>query len=224
MASSNPTQEELAKLIRKTGDYVAAFMTSNRFDASHDFNHINRVFGYARKILDAERRVYPDVPYDHMIVYLAALLHDIEDSKYFYPSLKDQAQKVNGAEKFLLSVGCPPGLANAVQEVIDAVSYSTEVKSPELVQRTLAAHPELAIVQDADRLDALGAIGIGRTFTYGAAKDKTRGMEGTLEHFDDKLFNLQYMMKTEEGRRLAKIRTERLRMFKDWWEEESQSM
>ncbi len=99
------------------------------------------------------------------------------------------------------------------------MSYNTEIKNPALTQRALLAHPELAIVQDADRLDAIGAVGIGRTFTYGGAKG-SRSMDDTIDHFTEKLENLEGMMKTEEGRRMAQERTKRLRVFRGWWEEE----
>ena len=102
---------------------------------------------------------------------------------------------------------------------MSAVSYSAEIKNPSLTKQTLEAHPELAIVQDADRLDAIGAVGIGRTFTYGGAKG-SREMDDTIDHFTEKLEKLEEMMKTEEGRRMAVARTKRLRMFRGWWEEE----
>ncbi|KZF20746.1 hypothetical protein L228DRAFT_178442 [Xylona heveae TC161] len=94
------------------------------------------------------------------------------------------------------------------------------------LQSILHTHPELAIVQDADRLDAIGAVGIGRTFTYGgahgqaAAGGQGRSMSDTIDHFTEKLEKLEDMMKTRTGRRLARERTERLRVFRGWWEEE----
>lgn len=80
----------------------------------------------------------------------------------------------------------------------------------------------VAIVQDADRLDAIGAVGIGRTFAFGGAKGRTLG--DTLDHFDEKLLLLEGMMKTETGRKLAKERAERLRTFASWWEDETKSV
>ena len=75
------------------------------------------------------------------------------------------------------------------------------------------------MVQDADRLDAMGAVGIGRMFTYGGAKT-ARAMGGTMAHLDEKLVGLEGMMKTEVGKGVARVRGERLRAFRSWWVEE----
>jgi uncharacterized protein len=73
-------------------------------------------------------------------------------------------------------------------------------------------------VQDSDRLDAIGAVGIGRTFAFGGARN--RGMQDTVQHFDDKLLRLESMMKTGTGKKLAATKTERMRTFVTWWNEE----
>lgn len=123
----------------------------------------------------------------------------------------------------LLDFGAPDALAAKVQAVVGAVSYSSELKDPAKVGRVMGRCPELAVVQDADRLDALGAVGIGRAFTYGGAvggKGRGRGMGETIDHFTEKLERLEGMMKTEVGRGMARERTERLKIFRGWWEEE----
>jgi HD superfamily phosphodiesterase len=86
---------------------------------------------------------------------------------------------------------------------------------------------ELAVVQDADRLDALGAVGIGRCFTFlGAQGKKYLGpgepwdMNNAIAHFQEKLVRLEGMMKTQTGREMARVRTQRLVEFRKWWEEE----
>jgi uncharacterized protein len=109
--------------------------------------------------------------------------------------------------------------ANTVQKIATHVSYSSEIKDPELVQTIIADIPELAIVQDADRLDSIGAIGIGRVFTYGGAK--SRGMDNSLAHFDEKLLKIEALMKTPSGKALARERTARLKTFREWWAQES---
>lgn len=106
------------------------------------------------------------------------------------------------------------------------VSYSTECKDPERVEELVQMYPELGIVQDADRLDAIGAVGIARCFTFLGAKGKGKGgeeweLENSIRHFGEKLERLEGMMKTESGREIAKARTEKLREFRRWWEEET---
>ena len=76
-------------------------------------------------------------------------------------------------------------------------------------------------MQDADRLDALGAVGIGRTFAYAGAKG--RGFGDTMRHFEEKLGRLEGMMKTGEGKRMARERGERVGLFRGWWGEEMEA-
>ncbi|RJE18913.1 HDc [Aspergillus sclerotialis] len=130
----------------------------------------------------------------------------------------------------LISFGAPHSLSETVQKIVNNVSFSAETKSAESrerVRKLVEEVPELGVVQDADRLDAIGAVGIGRTFTFGGAmeakgttKGKGRGMQETIQHFVDKLELLEGLMKTAEGRRLAAERTRRLRLFREWWGEE----
>ncbi|KAF4439829.1 hypothetical protein F53441_12452 [Fusarium austroafricanum] len=194
-------------LINKVTSYVEQYMSS--YDASHDFNHIKRVLRLSHHIQSHTPSTRRD------LVTLAALLHDVGDKKYLRPG-EDPSRMVSSV---LMSFGAPQTLADTVQIICLGVSYSSEIKDPARIRALMETYPELAVVQDADRLDAIGAVGIARTFAFGGAKGRT--LENTLEHFDDKLLLLEGMMKTEEGRRMAKERTERLRLMKEWWQDET---
>lgn len=196
-------------LISKATAYVKEYMS--HYDPSHDFNHIQRVLHLARQIHTHESTP----PCSLSIVELCALLHDVGDKKYLKPS-EDATTLIHDV---LVSLGADEELALKVQTICLAVSYSSEVKNPERVKTVLADHPELAVVQDADRLDAIGAVGIGRAFTFGGAKDQT--MEKTMAHFAEKLVKLEGMMKTEVGQAMARERTERLKVMQQWWAAET---
>jgi len=190
----------------------------SRYDGSHDFNHIKRVVGLAHLIYkECKETGLNEEELDLHVITLAALLHDVGDKKYL-----EEGQDGNTLVlATLLGFGAPEDLAIKVQRIVLGVSYSSEIKDPAQVISLIAKYPELAVVQDADRLDAIGAVGIGRTFTFGGAKG-ARHMGETVQHFEDKLEKLEGMMKTIPGKRLAKERTERLKMFKGWWDEEQQ--
>jgi uncharacterized protein len=199
-----------SKLTDRAYAYAEEYM--GQYDGSHDFKHVLRVLDLARRIAAASI----DSKYDDEIITLAALLHDVGDKKY----IKAGQNAESIVRDVLLGFGAPEEVAIKVQTIVTHVSYSSETKDPSKVLAVINQHPELAVVQDADRLDAIGAVGIGRTFTFGGAKSAARGMDGTIEHFTDKLEKLESMMKTEIGRELARVRTQRLREFRSWWDEE----
>ncbi|KAL0260420.1 hypothetical protein SLS55_004107 [Diplodia seriata] len=204
--------DESKVLIESVEAYVEKYMS--RYDASHDFDHVRRVLGLAKYIL-AETQKNAQGVLDETAIYLAALVHDVGDHKYLQPGEDAEKQIL----EVLLERGASAALASKVHTIAKNVSYTNEIKDPEKVRDALLEHPELAIVQDADRLDAIGAIGVGRCFAFGAAKSD-RSMQGAVDHFEVKLERLEAMMKTETGRRLAKERTERLKIFRSWWDEE----
>ncbi|KAF3933045.1 hypothetical protein ABW20_dc0107051 [Dactylellina cionopaga] len=183
--------------------------------------------------------------YDTTIVTLAALLHDIGDKKYIK---EGEAVDPSPVKSFLVGCGASEGLGEVVQTIVDGVSYSKEVKNPQRVIELIKEYPELvgilfpmvgliiffpelsannavidlqAVVQDADRLDAIGAVGIGRTFTYSGAKGTGGpGMENVLKHFEEKLLRLGGLMKTKTGAEMAEKRLKLLRDFEKCWLEE----
>ncbi|KAK3709581.1 hypothetical protein LTR37_010802 [Vermiconidia calcicola] len=199
-------------------NYVKQYMA--RYDPSHDFSHVLRVLALAKHLLAEELKANPWKKFQKQTIILAALLHDVGDKKYAQAG-ENHEQAV---QDLLQKLGCPPRFIAKVALIVEHVSYSSEIKRPQLVKAILGAHPELAIVQDADRLDAIGAVGIGRVFTYGASKAPERGMQGCIDHFTDKLENIEGMMKTETGKSIARERTHRLKDFRQWWEEENSLM
>lgn len=189
----------------------------SHYDASHDYSHILRVTSNANRILSSELKANPGLQYDLTAIFLSTLLHDVGDHKYAPPGQEIENQ-ISG---LLLERGASKELAEKVQTIAKYVSYTTEVKTPHLTKGALERYPELAIVQDSDRLDAIGAIGVGRCFTYCGAKQEGKPMQVAIDHYNDKLLKLEHMMKTETGKQMARERTERLKTLKSWWEEET---
>lgn len=156
----------------------------------HDYYHIERVVINARKILQTEHA-------DSLLIELAAWLHDLGDYKLH-----------NGIDKskelittFLKSIVVEQSIINRVIEIVSQVSFSKGNKPSSI---------EAEIVQDADRLDAIGAIGIARCFAYGGSKnrilyspDEKEKENSSIQHFYDKLFKLKDMMNTESAKLIA---------------------
>ncbi|KAE9380284.1 HD domain-containing protein [Stipitochalara longipes BDJ] len=214
---------EPKNLIANISEYVEDYMS--HYDGSHDFCHIKRVLGLAHQIYD-ELTSPSSTPsssdssasgqtLDALVITLSALLHDVGDKKY----LRDGEDHKTLAHNVLIKYGASAALAQKVQVICLGVSYSSEIQDLQYVQSLIAQHPELAVVQDADRLDALGAIGVGRVFTFGGAKAE-RNMDESMAMLEKKLLRLQGMMKTGPGKRMAMEKTEKLKMFRAWWDEE----
>lgn len=177
-------------------------------EAGHDWFHINRVYKTALSINRTEKG-------NELIVALAALLHDIADSKF-----NDGDEEIGPfkAGQFLKSLNLPQDVITHVQQIIRNLSYKSS-----LGEITFASK-ELDIVQDADRLDAIGAIGIARAFTYGGFKNRIlydpdiapiatmtkeeykNTQAPTINHFYEKLLRLKELMKTRSGKSLAEKR------------------
>ena len=215
MASFTEQQHRLLKQIEED---VRSYMAP--YDASHDFTHIERVIVNSQCLLKAETAAHPEIKYDPFMIMLAALIHDVGDHKYSKPGQTDEDRKVAG-EKLLIANGVDPSLAKVAQAIGNAVSYTNECRDPEYVRQLIIQHPELAIVQDADRLDALGPVGIARTFTYNGSKPEEGGtMQSAITHVRVKLIKLSGMMKTEEGRVMAESLWEYVRDFLEKWEKQ----
>jgi uncharacterized protein len=207
------------KIIETTVNFVTSYFDNPKFDASHDIQHVLRVRDNAMHILGKEQAAGASSRVSHsdpLVVHLAALLHDVDDKKY--TSHVADAPAEPQVMTFMNTVA--PELAVKVYDIVEGVSYSSETKDPKKVMALIEQYPELAIVQDADRLDAIGAIGIGRCFTFGGARGSS-SMGNAIEHFEDKLLKLQGMMKTETGKAMAAERSRRVRTFMAWWTDEA---
>ena len=167
---------------------------------SHDANHTLRVYRNALRIAQAEPGC------DLEVVALAALLHDADDHKLFHT--QDHAH----ARAILEGQGVTDDRIEQICEVINGVSFSkTRGRRPSSL--------EGMVVQDADRLDALGAIGIARTFAFGG--EHGRSLESSVEHFHEKLLLLKDEMNTDTGRALATRRHAFLLSFLQELDEEA---
>lgn len=207
------------QLVAEASAYAQDWMS--QYDASHDWSHVQRVLNMALHLMKEEGRITGNADiYDQTVVTLAALLHDVGDRKYMRPEAKEDPKSM--VHDFLAHKGAAYELAARVQDVINHVSYSNEVADPTSVTSCLQRHPELAVVQDADRLDALGAVGISRCFTYSAIKgDQEDSINDSLAHFESKLLKLERMMKTQSGRIEAQKRSQVIRDFMTQWQVET---
>ena len=169
--------------------------------AGHGFDHVQRVVQSARNISD-------EIGGDRFVIELAALLHDVGDAKFH------DGVELSGkfAREILSEFEVVPDVIRHVVQIVENVSFRKRESAESL---TL----EGQIVQDADRLDALGAVGIVRTIEYGAAvgqpfyvPDDPAAKSG-VGHFDEKLFKLRQLMNTEVGKRLAEQRESFMRAF-----------
>ena len=161
--------------------------------SGHDFDHTLRVYHMAVRIASEEGA-------DPRTVALAALLHDVDDHK-LSPAT---CEKKDRAVAFLKAQGMSEGEIQRIVEIISQISFSAGNGRPSTL--------EGMCVQDADRLDAIGAIGIGRAFAFGGSRGRRMhdpdGLDktATVQHFYDKLFLLKERMNTTTGKKLAQER------------------
>ena len=187
----------MGNIVEEAMDYIRLLFRGN--SDGHGFDHSFRVYRNAMRIADSEPVC------DRQVVALAALLHDADDDKLF--STKDNAN----ARSFLQTRGLPAETVERICQAINAVSFhKNRGKRPET--------PEGQIVQDADRLDAIGAVGIARTFAFGGARG--RSLQSSIQHFHEKLLLLRDTLNTESARRMAETRHAFMVSFLDEWEKE----
>lgn len=182
-------------------------------DPAHDFYHIKRVYKNA-KIIGRHERPNMD------ILLPAVLLHDlVMHPKGSAKSSKSADESADLAEDILQSYGYP-------QDEITQICYCIKMHS--YSKKFVPASIEGKILQDADRLDALGAIGIARTFSVGGSENRklynandpfyrtvreVDDIQWTLDHFQTKLLKLEYSMHTKMGKKIAQERTSFMLLF-----------
>ena len=210
----------MENIIDKTIKYVKDFFEKDF--SGHDFYHTLRVYNLAKYITKFEEC-------DIELVYLGALLHDVDD----YKLVGKEKEPFYNAKTFLKSLGFSNKKIEQICHIISQVSFKGK---DTVVPDTI----EGKIVQDADRLDAIGAIGIGRTFAYGgshkipmhipnkkykenmSAEEYYENVGTTINHFYEKLLKLKDLMNTETAKNMAKHRHEYmqefLKEFYDEWE------
>ena len=222
-----------ANLVSETEAFVRSALAGN--DASHDFQHIERVWRQTQKLAEMEGLSAEDT----LTAEVAALLHDVDDWKYAKDG--DQEAGSRAARGFLESKECPAHFCDRIAPLVQRVSFHDELGRSEDEKKEASQDRVLAVVQDADRLDAIGAIGIARCITYGGAKKRQlydentprgctyqeyqekEGAEAmltkeqyvaiskskngaTIDHFYEKLLRISSMMKTDAGLQVARAR------------------
>jgi len=191
------------KLIGATVNFVRD--TLRDAEGGHDWWHIHRVWTNAKLINQTEKT-------DQLVVELAALLHDIADSKFHNG---DEEIGPRTAGNYLQSMNVDAAVIEHVQQIIRHMSFKASFDKKSFHS------PELEVVQDADRLDAIGAIGIARAFTYGGFKGRElynpeikpnlsmtkeeykNTTAPTINHFYEKLLLLKDKMNTPAGKAIA---------------------
>lgn len=205
----------MKEIINNTVEFVKQKLEGA--EAGHDWFHIERVWKLSKKIAQDE-----DCNQD--VVELSALLHDIADPKFHNG---DETLALKVSREFLEGQNTPENIIEQVLFVIKNISFKNRGEAPKDLPI------ELKIVQDADRIDAIGAIGVGRTFNFGGfknnpmyhpdikpqlnmSKDEYKKSNGTtINHFYEKLLLLKDLMNTEKGKEIAQERHDFMLKFLD---------
>ncbi|WP_227936862.1 HD domain-containing protein [Alkalihalobacillus deserti] len=206
-------------MIQKTEKWVKDQLENE--GTGHDWYHIRRVTKQAREIANVEGA-------NALIVTLAALLHDLIDDKV----VASEEEGLKQVTQWLVSIGTTPEQRQHIITIITTMSFKGGNNKP-------VTTIEAQVVQDADRLDAIGAIGVARTFIYAGSKgdpmydpnlairdsvtmeEYRNGRSSAIGHFYEKLLKLKDLMNTEEGKKRAQLRHQFLEEFvqqflKEW--------
>lgn len=194
------------EILIAAGNYIKKGFTGET--TGHDYYHIERVVKAARRIAQEENA-------DLFIVELAAWLHDVGDYKLH--NGMDKSEEL--ISEFLFELNLPNETISKIIKIVSQVSFS-KGNAPKSL--------EAKIVQDADRLDAIGAVGISRCFAYGGSKQREiynpeNPEETSIQHFYDKLLKLKGLMNTNSAKKIAEERHQFLEEFLERFYEEWES-
>lgn len=188
----------MQKIIDAAIEYIRRLFAENA--DGHGLEHALRVYRTALHLAKSAPAADP------LVVALGALLHDADDHKLFH------TENNANARRFLTEQGVDQETADRICGAINAVSFSqNRGKRPETIEGQL--------IQDADRLDAIGAVGIARTFAYGGKHGRTP--EDSIAHFHEKLLLLKDLMNTEQAKALAEERHAFMEAFLRQWDRET---
>ena len=188
----------MQKIIDAAIEYIRRLFAENA--DGHGLEHALRVYRTALYLAKSAPAADP------LVVALGALLHDADDHKLFH------TENNANARRFLTEQGVDPETADRICGAINTVSFSqNRGKRPETIEGQL--------IQDADRLDAIGAVGIARTFAYGGKHGRTP--EDSIAHFHEKLLLLKDLMNTEQAKALAEERHAFMEAFLRQWDRET---
>lgn len=215
---------EKAEIIDKTMGYVKEVLSGA--ESGHDWFHIQRVYNNALKIAETEK-------VNSFVVALGALLHDIADSKFYHG---DETIGPKMARELLEKLEVEDTIIEQIEGIIRNISFKNTLSTSD---QASFDSPELRVIRDADRLDAIGAIGIARAFNYGGFKNRKlydpeippslkqskesykNAAAPTINHFYEKLLLLKDQMHTTAGKKMAEQRHHFMEKFleefyKEW--------
>ncbi|RNA34376.1 phosphohydrolase [Brachionus plicatilis] len=226
-------------IINEAKNFVKDSMKSN--DPSHDWNHVERVYKMSVYLANAEKKLDQNLQFDLDVVELAALFHDIVDFKYNTDksNLDEISEKI--LNDFLSQFNYPKQKIDKIFYIISNISWRKQLEAS---SKEGDVPFELKVVRDADRLDAIGAIGVARCMAFTGAKNRpfyqkdlkpienmtadqynkqtVKNDSTAINHFHEKLVKIKDKMLTETGKKLALDRHNFMVQYLDQFEKELQ--